>query len=150
MIVYILGMLGLSYWLAWIGGEKIQSTLWVLLIYPLVRYAMYSAIALALVTIMHPVLAFAIVLLVSVGASILAPTSPTGALLDDWLRISLYAPLPSTNLLSEARFLAVTQASLHAIPWTHHLIALTYGLNYAFVCLLIAVWLFRNRSLMRG
>jgi ABC-type transport system involved in multi-copper enzyme maturation permease subunit len=149
MVVYVFGMLGLSYLLAWIGGEKIQSTFWVLLIYPLVRYAIYSAIALALVTIMHPVFAFVIVLLVSVGASILGPTPGMRVLLPEWLRTSLYAPLPSTHLLSEARFLVVTQASLHATPWTHHLTALAYGLNYALVCFLLAVWSFRKHSLAR-
>lgn len=149
MLVYVLGMLALSYLLAWMGGEKIHSTVWVLLIYPLVRYAIYSAIALALVTVMHPVFAFVIVLLISVGASILGPTSGMRPLLPEWLRSSLYAPLPSTELLSEARFLVVTQASLHAIPWTDHLTALAYGLNYALVCFLLAVWWFHKRSLVR-
>lgn len=147
MVVYVFGMLGLSYLLAWIGGETIHYTFWVLVIYPLVRYAIYSAMALAMVTIMHPVLAFVTVLLVSVGAAVLEPASRMRALLPEWLGASLYAPLPSANLLSEDRFLAVTQGALHAMPWTDHLTALAYGLNYALVCFLLAVWWFRKRCL---
>lgn len=150
MIVYVFGIFGLSYLLAWIGGEKIQSTVWVLLVYPLVRYAIYSAIALVLVTMMHPVFAFAIVLVISVGASILGPSAGMRQLLPEWLRTTLYAVLPSTEFLSESRFLVVTQAALRATPWTYHLTALAYGLDYALVCFLLAVWSFRKRSLARA
>ncbi len=149
MLVYVLGMFGLSYLLAWIGGEKIQSTAWVLFVYPMVRYAIYSAIAMVLVTMMHPVVAFAIVLVISVGASILSPLAGMRTLMPEWLRAGFYAPLPSTDLLSETRFLAVTQSTLHSTPWTHHLTALAYGLDYALVCFLLAIWSFRKRSLAR-
>ena len=149
MAVYVLGMFGLSYLLAWMGGEKIQSTIWVLLVYPLVRYAIYSALAIALGTRLHPVITFATVLVISVAASILAPSTAAGALLPDWLRTALYAVLPSTELLSETRFLAITQSALHATPWHQHCTALAYGLNYALVCFLVAVWSFRKCSLAR-
>ena len=49
----------LSWLLAWIGGERIQSTPWVLLAYPMVRYAVYAAVAMALVTVLHPVVTIA-------------------------------------------------------------------------------------------
>ncbi len=60
MLIYVAGMLALSYLLASIGGESIHSTPWVLIVYPLVRYAVYSAIAVLLVTVLHPVVTFAI------------------------------------------------------------------------------------------
>lgn len=149
MLVYVLGMLGLGYLLAWIGGNAIQSTPWLLIVYPLVRYAIYGAIAMFLVTIFHPVVSFGIVLVVAVLAFILRPGSGHLFFLPDWLRAGVYAILPSTDLLSETRFLVLTQASLRAEPWTHHLTALIYGLDYALVCFLLAIWSFRRRSLSR-
>ena len=149
MLVYVLAMFGLSYLLAWIGGQTIQSTPWVLIVYPLVRYAVYGAIAMLLVTVFHPVVSFGIVLVISVLVSVLEPSSGAFFSLPDWLRTGFYAFLPSTGLLSETRFLALTQASLHPEPWTHHLTALVYGLDYALVCFLLAAWSFRKRSLSR-
>src|SRR5438445_1653815 len=49
MLVYVMMMFALSWLLAWIGGERIQSTPWVLLAYPMARYAVYGAVAMALV-----------------------------------------------------------------------------------------------------
>jgi hypothetical protein len=57
--------------------------------------------------------------------------------------------LPSTGLLSESRFLTITQASLQKVTWDVHAITLAYGLDYALVCFLLAVWSFRRRSLIR-
>ncbi len=149
MLIYVFAMLGLSYLLAWIGGEAIHSTPWVLIVYPLVRYAVYSAIAMLLVTWMHPIVAFGIVLIIAVGASMVVPSSRSAMFLPEWLRAGIYILLPSTELLSETRFLTVTQASLQPTPWTEHLTALAYGLDYALVCFLLAVWCFRKRSLSR-
>lgn len=149
MLVYVLVMFGLGYLLAWIGGQAIQSTPWVLIMYPLVRYAVYGAIAMLLVTVFHPVVSFGMVLVISVPVSVLEPSSGAFFSLPGWLRVGFYAVLPSTGLLSETRFLALTQASLHPEPWTHHLTALVYGLDYALVCFLLAVWSFRKRSLSR-
>ncbi len=148
MIIYVMAMLGLTYLLAWIGGEGIQSTLWVLIVYPLVRYAVYSAIAMLLVTALHPVVSFAIVLIIAVLASMVAPPQ-NSRFMPDWLQQAIYVVLPSTELLSETRFLAITKSSLQATPWIHHLTALAYGLDYALVCFLLAVWSFRKRSLSR-
>ncbi len=148
MIIYVVAMLGLTYLLAWIGGEGIQSTLWVLIFYPLVRYAVYSAIAMLLVTVLHPVVGFAIVLVIAVLASLVVPPEHF-AFMPDWLRQGIYVVLPSTELLSETRFLTITKSSLQPTPWTHHLTALAYGLDYALVCFLLAVWSFRKRSLSR-
>ena len=57
--------------------------------------------------------------------------------------------LPSTNLLSESNFLSITQTTLKQMAWLDHLLALSYGLDYALVCFLLAVWSFRHRSLTR-
>ncbi len=146
MLLYVVAMFALSYLLAWIGGEKIQSVPWVLIAYPMLRYALYSAIAMLLVTLLHPVVVLGIVLLIAVAASLLAPSSHM-PFLPEWLRIGVYAVLPSTELLSETRFLTVSQAALQPARWTEHLTALTYGLDYALVCFLLAVWFFRKRSL---
>src|SRR5256885_422168 len=37
--------------------------------------------------------------------------------------------------------------SLKPIPWSEHLTAMAYGLDYALVCFLLAVWSFSHRSL---
>ena len=147
MALYVVLMFGLSYLLAWMGGQRIQSMPWALVVYPMVRYAIYSALAMLLVTRMHPVIAFVIVLLASVLAGMVTPGG--SSILPGWLRAGLHIVLPSTNLLSESNFLTITQASIKQIPWTNHLIALAHGLDYALVCFLLAAWSFRDRSLSR-
>lgn len=149
MVVYVAAIFLTGYLLAWIGGQGIQSAPWVLLVYPLVRYAIYSALAIFFVTVFHPIVSFGLVLLTSVAASIFAHSNSLPAFVPDWLRAGIYSVLPSTELLSETRFLTLTRASLTSEPWGHHLIALTYGLDYALVCFLLAVWAFRKRSLSR-
>jgi len=149
MCTYVVCMFALSYLLSSMGGAKIHSSPWVLLVYPLVRYAAYSAIAMLLVMFMHPVVAFAVVLVISTLASIVPPWTGAIPLGPMWFRKILYAVLPSTHLLSEARFLTITQAQLKTVAWTSHLIALAYGLDYALVILLLAMWVFSSRSLLR-
>jgi ABC-type transport system involved in multi-copper enzyme maturation permease subunit len=148
MLIYVLAMFGMSYLLAWIGDARIQTTTWVLIVYPMVRYAIYSALAILLVTMMHPVFAFGIVLVTSVLAGMVSPVAGSGHF-PEWLRQGLYVVLPSTNLLSESNFLSITQATLKQMAWTDHLLTLAYGLDYALVCFLLAVWSFRYRSLTR-
>jgi len=149
MAVYVLFMFGFSYLLTWIGGERIQTTPWVLIAYPLVRYAIYSAISMFLVTMMHPVMAFGLVLVTSILTFIVSPGARPPAFLPGPLRAIVYTLLPSTELLSESRFLTITQTSLEKITWDVHAITLSYGLDYALVCFLLAVWSFRRRSLSR-
>ena len=86
-------------WLTWIGGVQIRSTLWVFLVYPMVRYAIYGALAMLFATMMHPIFAFGIVLVTSVVCSMIGPGG--GGMFPEWLRQGLYAVLPSTGLLSE-------------------------------------------------
>jgi ABC-type transport system involved in multi-copper enzyme maturation permease subunit len=149
MAIYVLLMFGLSYLLAWMGGERIQSTAWVLLIYPLVRYAAYSAIAMLLVTVVNPVASFGFVAVISVLASVLAPASGESGTFPAWLRLPLYVTLPSTTLLSEDRFLSITHASLKQAGWLEHATTIAYGLDYALVFLLLAMWSFHYRTLKR-
>ncbi len=149
MVAFVLAMLALNYGMAAIGGVHIQISPWLLIVYPLVRYAVYSAIALMLVTVMHPMMAFGIVLVMSIAAQIVAPSAAPPQFMAPWVRKVLFDVLPSTNALSEIRFLTVTRATLRVAPWTDHVITLGYGLDYALVCFLLAAWLFRNRTLSR-
>lgn len=149
MTIYVAFMFLVSNILAWISGERLLTSPWVLLVYPMVRYSIYVAIAICLVSMMHPIVAFAIVLLVSVLAGMVSPASIAFGFVPEWLRRGVYFVLPSTNLLSESRFLAITSASLRQTPWTEHLTVLAYGLDYALVFFLLAAWAFRRRSLTR-
>src|SRR5262249_2610187 len=88
MAIYVLANLGLSYLLAWLGGENIHGSTWALVVYPLVRYAVYIAIAMLLVTVVHPVVAMAIVLVVATFARLLG--TPRSSM-PHWLHMSLYA-----------------------------------------------------------
>jgi len=149
MAVYIVCTLIMTYFLAGIGGQSIQSNPLPLVVYPLVRYAVYSAIAMLLVTRLHPVVAFGIVLVIAVVIGMVGPSAGQSSFLPAWLRSGLYFLLPSTGLLSETRFLTITQADLKPVAWSSHAIALAYGLDYALICFLLAAWLFQRRSLSR-
>lgn len=146
MAIYVVLMLALSYLLAWIGGGRILPAPWLLIIYPLVRYALYSALAILLGAVLHPILAFVTVMVVTVLGHVVAPPGYV-RYLPGWLRAGLYTVLPSPNLLSEARFLTITEASLKQTPALDHLTALAYGLDWALVFFLVAAWLFRSRNL---
>jgi ABC-type transport system involved in multi-copper enzyme maturation permease subunit len=148
MFVFVLIMLGLNYLLAWIGGATIQTNPWVLIVYPMVRYMVYSSLGILLVTVMHPIVAFCIVLVTMIGAGLVAPGNPQ-TFMPEWLRTGLFYIFPSSNLLSETRFLTITRATLRAALWTDHATALAYGLDYALVCFLLAAWIFHSRSLSR-
>lgn len=149
MAVYVVFMFAVSNVLTWIGGERLVTTPWVLFVYPMIRYGIYSAMAVCLVTMMHPILAFVIVLFSSVMANMVAPSSLGAFFLPQWLRRGLFFALPSVNLLSESNFLAISSATVKQTPWTQHCTAIAYGLDYALVFLLLAAWSFRRRSLAR-
>jgi ABC-type transport system involved in multi-copper enzyme maturation permease subunit len=142
MAVYVVFLLAMSYALTWIGGAQIQSAPWLLAIYPMARYAVYSAIALLLVTMMHAVLAFAAVL-------VMCALIEANAYMPGWLGTPLHYVLPSTGLLSEERFFTLAAARLKEIPWTDHVTALAYAADCALVFFLLAAWSFRRRSLTR-
>ena len=149
MSAYIVMMYGLSWLLAWIGGTQLHSTTWVLLAYPLVRYAIYAAIALALVTLLHPLMTMGIILILAVLALIVEPGGKVVHSHWQYVRLPLWVVLPSTSLLSEDRFLTITHAALKQTTWLEHLTTLAYGLDYAFIFFLLAAWSFHYRSLTR-
>jgi len=60
MACYVVMMFGLSYLLAWMGGQRVLAASWMLLAYPMVRYAIYAAIAMAAATLVHPVLSWGV------------------------------------------------------------------------------------------
>jgi ABC-type transport system involved in multi-copper enzyme maturation permease subunit len=146
MAVYVVAMSGVSFLLAWVGGQRFHTSLWTLLVYPLVRYAIWAAIALFLVTLLHPIVVMGAVIICATLIQVLASPSTD---IPVWLRQPVHVVLPLTNLLSEERFMVITRASLRPFPWTNHLTALTYGLDYALVSFLLAVFIFQRRSLSR-
>ena len=150
MCVYVVMMLVLSYLLALIGGQKIHSAPWVMVLYPLVRYSIYAALAMMLVTWMHPVVAWGITTAIAVAVLIVEPTGqPVKNVAWRWIKNVLYAVLPSSGLLSEDRFLAIKEATIKRTGWLDHVTTLSYGLDYALVLLLIAMWSFHSKSLRR-
>jgi ABC-type transport system involved in multi-copper enzyme maturation permease subunit len=136
---------GFSYFLAGLGGQQILTPPWALVVYPIIRYALYAALALLLATRIHPVSAFSIVLVAQVAEYLVGPAS-TAAFLPGPVKEAAYILLPSGYLLAETRFLTITQVSLVKTAWTTHGISLAYGLDYALVCFLLAVWSFQRRS----
>jgi ABC-type transport system involved in multi-copper enzyme maturation permease subunit len=148
MAIYVLFLLGFSYFLTWLGGLPVQTAAWTLLVYPLTRYAIYAALALLLATRMPLLAAFSIVLVIEILASIVQPGSGA-TFLPAPVKEVAYVLLPSAQLLSESRFLSITQISLLKPAWDTHATALAYGLDYALVCFLLAAWSFQRRSLAR-
>lgn len=142
-------MMGLAYLLPWAFGLQSTVSAWEIVVYPLVRYAVYAAIAMMLASFLHPAIACAITIAIALLANILGPTTAAARYWKPWIRLPLYTILPSTGLLSESRFMSLTQGSLKPMTWLQHLAALSYGLDYALVCLLLAVWSFHYRSLRR-
>jgi ABC-type transport system involved in multi-copper enzyme maturation permease subunit len=146
MAVYVVAMFGITFLLAWLGGQSFRTSLWTLLVYPLVRYAIWAAIAMFLVTMLHPILVMGIVVILATLIQVFASASSHMPM---WLRMPVHLTLPLTGLLSEERFMVITRASLKPFPWTNHLTALAYGVDYALVCFLLAVFVFQRRSLAR-
>jgi hypothetical protein len=98
------------------------------------------------VTVLHPIVVMGIVIILATLISIFASVSSH---IPAWVRTPVHLVLPLTNLLSEQRFMVITKASLKTFPWTSHLTVIAYGLDYALVCFLLAVFMFQRRSLAR-
>jgi len=147
--IYVVFGFGFIHLLGWIGGQQIHTTPWVLIVYPLCRYAIYSSIAIFFVTFAHQIVAFGGAVLIAILASLLKPGDNSLAFVPAAVRNVAYVLLPSTALLSEDRFLTITKASLAKITWDMHAFAVAYGLNYAMIFFLLAVWSFRRRGLSR-
>jgi hypothetical protein len=99
-----------------------------------------------LVTVLHPIVVMGIVIILATLISIFGSVSSH---IPAWMRTPVHLVLPLTNLLSEQRFMVITKASLKIFPWTSHLTVIAYGLDYALVCFLLAVFMFQRRSLAR-
>jgi ABC-type transport system involved in multi-copper enzyme maturation permease subunit len=149
MSAYAVMMIGVAYLLAWLGGQHIQASPLVLFVYPMVRYSIYAAIALLCATELGPVMTMAAVMVIAIVNGIVSPGSPDWKPKLMWLKTGLYYLLPSMNLLSEGRFLSLKQAALKPTSWVEHGTSLLYGLDYALVVLLLAMWSFQGRSLRR-
>lgn len=151
MAFYVVMMFVLTLLLARIGGQRVPVNTWALLLmYPMVRYAIYAAIAMAIATLLHPALTWALTLVLGVVATMVVPGGrPITNAAVRWVETGLYYLLPSTGFLSEGRFLMIKHATLRQTGWIEHLTTLAYGLNYAAVMLLVAMWSFHYRSLKR-
>lgn len=146
MAVYVLAMLGVTFLLAWLGGQSFHASLWTLVVYPMVRYAMWAAIAMFLVTMLHPILVMGLIVILATLIEVFGSTTNH---IPNWVRLPVHFVLPLTGVLSEERFLVITRASVRPFPWTYHMTALAYGLDYALVFFMLAVFVFQRRSLSR-
>jgi ABC-type transport system involved in multi-copper enzyme maturation permease subunit len=147
MSVYIIMMIGLSHLLAAMAGQHLHVAPWILILYPLVRYSIYAALAMFFATFLHPVMCMGAVFLISILTDQVAPQSANWTHKLHWLQTALYYLLPSTNLLTESRFLSLRQASIKQAGWLEHALSLGYGLDCAIVLFLLAAWSFHYRSL---
>jgi ABC-type transport system involved in multi-copper enzyme maturation permease subunit len=149
MAGYAVMIVSVSYLLAWMGGQRIQSNPLMLFAYPVVRYAIYAAVAMLCATAMGPVFSMAAVMAMAIVNGMVGPDSMAWKPRLVWLKTGLYYALPSTSLLSEERFLSLKQASLRPTSWLEHGTCLAYGLDYALVVVLLAMWSFHGKSLRR-
>jgi ABC-type transport system involved in multi-copper enzyme maturation permease subunit len=149
MAGYAAMMICVSYLLAWLGGQHIHANPLLLFAYPLVRYAIYAGMAMLLATWFGSVMSVVCVMGIAIVNTIVQPGSEDWKPKLMWLKTALYYVLPSTNLLSEERFLSLRQAALKPTTWLEHGTSLLYGLDYALVFLLLAMWSFSGRSLRR-
>lgn len=146
MFTYTVAMLGVGVLLYRLAGLPFRTPWWILIAYPLVRYAVWAAIAMFFVTFLHPMVTMAMVAILIAVIRILV--SPGAADYPAWIRVPPHIFLPlTTSVLSEDRFFSMTQESLHRYPWTYHITALAYGLDYALVCCLLAALVFQRRNL---
>jgi Cu-processing system permease protein len=148
MLAYTAFMVGFDHILARLGGSSIDSPTWILVAYPLVRYALYAALGMLFAAVANPAWGFPLLLVLMTLANTVQPRLPKPFFIPSLLRDTLYVLLPSVGLLSESRFLSITQASIDPTTWQMHSIALGYGLDYAFVCLMLAAWSFRHQSVV--
>ena len=147
MLAYTIAMLGTGLFLYRFAGLPFRTPWWILIVYPFVRYGVWTAIALLLVTFLHPFVTMAVVAAIISLIRILM--SPGAASCPAWIRVPLHIALPLTTIvLSEDRFFSMTQQSLRRYPWTFHATALAYGLNYALICFLLGAVVFQRRSLV--
>jgi ABC-type transport system involved in multi-copper enzyme maturation permease subunit len=147
MFFYALLMIAMSYSMVAFAGMRVHAAPWLLLVYPLARYAIYAAMALAITTLVHPTVAMGVLLVLYLLTASVGPRSFEWTPKLHWLKTAFYYLLPSTNLLTEERFLSLRQAAVKQASWSQHALSLAYGLDWAFILLLLAMWSFHYRSL---
>jgi ABC-type transport system involved in multi-copper enzyme maturation permease subunit len=143
--IYVVCSSLFAYILAWSVGEQIYSTPWVMIVYPLVRYSVYSAIGLLLATFLPVAVAIGGTFFISVLTNSLGAIHRVAP---EWVWASLHAVLPSTNLLTETQFLVLSASPLEPASLSRHLISLGHGLDYSLALFLLAVWVFHRRNLV--
>jgi len=111
MFCYVLLMIGMSYLLVSVVGMKVHVAPWILLVYPMVRYAIYAGLALLLATLVHPVVTMGLMLMIYLLTGLSTPGSLAWRAELRGLKSALFYLLPSTNLLTEGRFLSLRQAA---------------------------------------
>jgi ABC-type transport system involved in multi-copper enzyme maturation permease subunit len=147
MFCYVLLMIAMSYFLVTFAGMRVHAAPWILLVYPMVRYAIWAALALLLTTFVHPAVNMGFLLALYLLTESAGPEGFDWTPKLHWLKSALFYVLPSTNLLTEARFLSLRQAAIKQTGWIQHLISLGYGLDCALIFVLLATWSFHYRSL---
>jgi hypothetical protein len=146
---YVLVMLVLSYAMGGLAGVRVQASPLVLVLYPLVRYAIYAAMAMFFATLTNTMATMGAIFVIAMGIEFVAPHSPAWMPKLAWLKTALYYVLPSTNLLSEDRFLSLRQSAIRQATWQDHAISLAYGLDFALIIVLFAMWSFHYRTLRK-
>ena len=150
MSCYVLVMMAMTYSVVSFAGMKVHASPWILLVYPMVRYAIWAGLALVATTFVSPAVTMGLLLVVWLLTAFVAPDSPAWRGELKWLRTGLYYVLPSTPLLTEGRFLSLRQASIKQASWMEHAISLGYGLDIALILVLLAMWSFHYRSLRQS
>jgi ABC-type transport system involved in multi-copper enzyme maturation permease subunit len=150
LVLYIALMLGFEEVLSLVAHQRIATSWWVLLAYPLVRYLLYSAIGSFFSVFAGPIVAVGATFLTSILARLLEAGGGVLSHLPSWILTPVRYALPSVGLLGEEKYLSVTSSPLHAPRLTQHLTALGHGLDYACIMLLLAAWIFRRRPLVRA
>lgn len=150
MLCYVLLMMAMTYFVVSFAGMTVHAAPWILLLYPMARYAIWAGLALVATTIVSPAVTMALLLVVSLLTDFVAPGSPAWGEKLKWLKTGLYYVLPSTHLLTEGRFLSLRQAAIKQASWFEHAISLGYGMDIALILVLLAMWSFHYRSLRQG
>lgn len=147
MLVYILSTLGATALLMRLGGLPLHISWWIMLVYPLVRYAVWAAIAIFLVNFLDPIAVLGVV--ASLATTIWFFTTEFALNnMPRWIVQPIHLALPLTTVvLSEDRFFSMTEAALKRYAWIDHATALAYGVDYALVFFLLAILVFQRRSL---
>ena len=144
--IYVLFASVFTFILTWSVGEQLYSVPWAMLVYPLVRYTVYSSIGLLLATFLPAGVAIGGTFFVFVLTNSLDAIHRVAP---EWVYAVLHSTLPSMNLLSETQFLVLSASPLESASLGRHWISLGHGLDYSLVLFLLAVWVFRKRSLIR-